>query len=58
MLYFDVWILWLELRIYSQGVWIFHKFENTIHELRLSANINFYRFRYFADFDAKHLLLG
>ena len=34
-------ILWLELRIYSQGVWAYNKFENVIHELRWSANFNF-----------------
>ena len=28
---FVVWILWLELRIYSQGVWFFEKTENVIH---------------------------
>ena len=34
MPYFVVWILWPELRIYSQGVWFFDKFENITRELR------------------------
>ena len=41
MPYFVAWILWLELRIYSQGVRFFDKFENIIHELRWKPNFNF-----------------
>ena len=66
MPYFVVWILWFELRIYSQGVRFFDKFENIIHmssgdkpilTLKISF-INFGRFRYFADFDIRIVLLG
>ena len=34
MLYFEVGVLWLELRIYSWGAWVFNKFENMINQLR------------------------
>ena len=34
MQYFVAWILWPELRIYSQGVWFFIKFKNVTHEAR------------------------
>ena len=58
---FVAWILWPELRIYSQRVWFFDKFENIIQELRWSANIgfsvtNFCWFRYFADSNFKIVL--
>ena len=32
MSYFVVWIIWPELRIYSQGVWFFDEFENITRE--------------------------
>ena len=34
MPYFVVWILWPELRIFSQGVWFLNKSENINHQLR------------------------
>ena len=56
MKYLVVWILWPELRIYLQGVWLFDKFKNT---LRSYANFNFENLshKFLADFDNKIKLL-
>ena len=63
--YFIGWILWLELQIYSQGIRFFDNSKKSfmssgdkpILTLKISVR-NFCRFRYFADFDIRILLLG
>ena len=63
-------MLWPELPIYSHGIWLFDKFvikykkkqfmssgDKPILALKISVTI-FFRFRYFADFDIKIVLLG
>ena len=64
MSYFVVWILWPVLQIYSQGVWFLinpkvsfmNPGDKPILTLKISVT-NFCRFRYFADFDFKIVLL-
>ena len=57
VLYFNVWIIWPELRIYSQGVWVFNKFENIIHKRRWWDNFHFESLSHkFADFDILQIL--
>ena len=66
MPYFLIWILWSELRIYSQGGWFSDKFENAIHELIWEPNFNFENLSrkfiqistFLQIFDIKIVLLG
>ena len=64
MQYFVVWILWPELRIYSQRVWFRNSeisFMNSGDKPNLSLKIsvkNFCIFRNFEDFNIKIVLLA